>query len=75
MQGCINSPKFLVIMNGSAQGFFESSNGIRQGDPLSPFLFIIMAEALGKSISHLRTEGRWKGIEAAPRLDRVTHHQ
>lgn len=73
--GCINSPKFSILVNGATQGFFESTRGIRQGDPLSPFLFIIMAEALGRSISHIRAEGKWKGIEVAPGIDKSTHNQ
>lgn len=44
---CINTPRFLVLDNGSPQVFFESLKGIRKGDSLSPFLFIIMVEALG----------------------------
>ena len=40
---CISTSKFSVLINGTPKGFFETSRGIRQGDPLSLFLYIIMA--------------------------------
>ncbi|XP_077246059.1 uncharacterized protein LOC143885903 [Tasmannia lanceolata] len=43
---CISTPVFSVLINGSPQGFFPSSNGLRQGDPLSSLLFYIHMEML-----------------------------
>ena len=62
VESCLFTLRFSVLVNGSPQGFFEQEKGIRQGDPLSPFLFIIMAEVLGRLILKQKALGLWKGI-------------
>jgi hypothetical protein len=42
-----SSTFFSILVNGIPSWPFSPSRGIRQGDPLSPFLFVIMAEGLG----------------------------
>nr|XP_027120329.1 uncharacterized protein LOC113737276 [Coffea arabica] len=52
---------FSVLVNGEAAGFFKSSRGVRQGDPVSPGLFVLVAEFLGRGLHHLleRQPGRY----------------
>ncbi|KAJ9678923.1 hypothetical protein PVL29_020968 [Vitis rotundifolia] len=47
---CISTATFSVLINGTPAGFFNSSRGLRQGDPLSPYLFVIGMEAFSRLI-------------------------
>ena len=59
---CISTTKISVLINGTPEGFFETSRGLKQGDPLSSFLYIIMAEAFGRAITKAHTKGKINGI-------------
>eukprot|EP00253_Pinus_taeda_P004451 PITA_04451 len=53
---------FSVLINGIPSATYRPSRGIRQGDPLSPFLFVIMAEGLGRSITSARLDQQLRGL-------------
>jgi hypothetical protein len=57
-----SSAFFSILVNGVPSQPFSPSRGIRQGDPLSPFLFVLMAEGLGCYIKSTVTEGSLKGL-------------
>ncbi|XP_068323301.1 uncharacterized protein [Pyrus communis] len=63
INGCISSVKFDVLLNGQAGKTFAPTRGLRQEDPLSPYLFILVGEVLSKLIQSAVDNGRLKGVK------------
>nr|XP_027122188.1 uncharacterized protein LOC113739143 [Coffea arabica] len=64
---------FSVIINGASYGFFKSSRGVRQGDPLSPALFVIGAEVLSRGLNSLALQSGFLGFTVPRGCPTVTH--
>lgn len=60
---CISSVSYSFKINVEPVGYVQAHRGIRQGDPLSPFLFVICAEGLSAMLTKEETDGRLKGIQ------------
>jgi len=59
----VTTTTFSILLNGAPSRTFTPSRGLRQGDPLSPFLFILMMEGLGRAIKMENAEGRIQAIK------------
>lgn len=70
---CITTPTFSVKIDSQACGMFNSTRGVRQGDPLSPYLFILCAEGLTHRLKKAESEGEIKGIVACRRGPSISH--
>ena len=46
IMGCVSSTNYSILVNGNPTSFFSASRGLRQGCPLSPLLFLLIAEGL-----------------------------
>lgn len=55
----VRTPTFSIIWNGKLSNFFSPQRGIRQGDPLSPYLFVLCLEKLSHLIENAMNMGRW----------------
>ena len=64
---CISTVQFSVLFNESPADFFGSSRGLRQGDPLSPMLFLVMIEVFNKMMKRAEGAGLLRGFRAAGR--------
>eukprot|EP00253_Pinus_taeda_P018718 PITA_18718 len=71
----ISSPIFSILVNGTPSKTFSTSRGLRQGDPLSPFLFILAAEGLGRFIKKEREANKIKGLKLWGNNLCLTHQQ
>lgn len=64
---------FSILVNGQPTDTFKPKRGIRQGDPLSPYLFILCAEVLSSLIQKSQQEGLIDGISIATNASAISH--
>ena len=62
IKACVTSVRFSILVNGSPEGFFGSSRGLRQGDPLSQFLFLLIMEVLSRILKKTEENNLIRGF-------------
>ncbi|KAH9727416.1 reverse transcriptase domain-containing protein [Citrus sinensis] len=70
---CVSTVRYKVLRNGAEVGPIIPSRGLRQGDPLSPYLFIICAEGLSSLIRNREMAGFLHGIKVAKNTPSISH--
>ncbi|CAN0907022.1 LINE-1 retrotransposable element ORF2 protein [Linum grandiflorum] len=73
IRACVRTVSFSVLLNGSPTDVFHPPRGIRQGDPISPFLFIILTNTLSHLIQKGMEGGSLKGLRLNARCPTLTH--
>ena len=59
---CVSTVTYSILLNGEPKGFIRPSRGLRQGDPLSPFLFLFCAEGLNALLNKAADNGEMRGL-------------
>ena len=70
---CISSISYSVIINGDTFGNIVPTRGLRQGDPLSPHLFLLCAEGLSALLHDAARNQLLNGISLCRGCPRITH--
>ena len=73
VMACVSSVSFSVLLNGESHGYIKPERGLRQGDPLSPFLFILCAEALVICLNSSEEAGRIHGVRLTDSCPSIHH--
>ena len=69
---CISIVHYTHLLNGTKSSSIEPSRGLRQGDPLSPFLFIMCADVLARMINREVLRGAIKAVKVNPGADAIS---
>ncbi|XP_061376295.1 uncharacterized protein LOC133318322, partial [Gastrolobium bilobum] len=70
---CVSSCTMNVLWNGACTKEFRPTRGLRQGDPLSPYLFVLCMERLAHLISQAVDHRRWKPVRIKRGAPQISH--
>ena len=75
IRGCLSSVEYSVILNERPRGKFKGTRGLRQGDPLSPFLFTLVVDVFGRMTDKLVSRNLVDCLEIGREKIKVSHLQ
>lgn len=70
---CIETVSYRIKVNGELTDEIIPSRGLRQGDPLSPYLFFICAEGFSSLLNAAEVDGRLQGVKICEDAPSITH--
>ncbi|PKI46740.1 hypothetical protein CRG98_032880 [Punica granatum] len=70
---CISISAMSILINGSPHGYFSPKRGLRQGDPISLYLFIISMEILSHLMYRAKEQGAIRGIQIYIGASKISH--
>ena len=73
IMACVSSVRYKVRFNSQETDSFTPTRGIRQGDPLSPYLFLLCAEGLSSLLQFEEEAGGIEGIRVCRNAPSVSH--
>nr|GEV17433.1 reverse transcriptase [Tanacetum cinerariifolium] len=73
IHACLTTYELEFMVNGDSVAVIKPKRGLRQGDPISPYLFIIVADVLSRQISKALTLGTLSGIKMARTCPLISH--
>ncbi|XP_048494804.1 uncharacterized protein LOC125494938 [Beta vulgaris subsp. vulgaris] len=75
ISACVTSAAASILLNGSPTAPIKLQRGLRQGDPLSPFLFVLAVEVLNLMVKKSTELNKWTGLEITKGGSTLTHLQ
>ena len=73
MMMCVKTVSYSVLINGEPKGKIIPTRGLQQGDPISPYLFLLCAEGLTAMLKKEECEGRISGVAVCRGAPRISH--
>ena len=73
IMNCVSGPSMNLLWNGERTGSFQPRRGLRQGDPLSPYLFVLCMERLCHMIDLSTASKKWKPISISRGGPKLSH--
>lgn len=70
---CVSTVKYSILLNGQSYGFIAPNRGLRQGDPISPFMFVLCAEGLSFMLNQASDSGSLNGIQFSDEGPAIHH--